>query len=70
MSATRRGKRVPESTLHILALLGGVYIMMLLMHFIHHKNKKFSFYIITLIIGVIWLGIIYYVLNYHLLLNI
>ena len=64
ISAIRGGRRVSELTLHTLALLGGVYLMMLLMNLIRHKNHKFSFYFVTLIIAVIWLFIVYYGLQY------
>lgn len=65
MSSMRGGRRVPEITLHALAMLGGVYVMMILMNLIRHKNNKFSFYIVTIIIAIIWLAIVYYGLDFY-----
>lgn len=53
--AARKGKwRVPELTLHILELLGGVFAIVPMMYLIRHKNQKFSYYAWTYLILMAW----------------
>jgi len=47
-------RRVPESTLHILEMLGGVFANMVLMYSIHHKNRKFRYYGVTWVVMMGW----------------
>ena len=48
-------RRVPEKTLHLLELLGGVFGILLFSKIIRHKSSKKSYYIITYIILIFWL---------------
>lgn len=54
ISAKRNGRRIPERTLHVLEFLGGFFINIILMYSIHHKNRKFSYWIWTWLILIVW----------------
>jgi len=45
---------VPERTLHLLEALGGVIANLLLMYTLHHKNRKFSYWIWTWLVLIGW----------------
>lgn len=62
IAATRGKRRIPEFTLHLLELLGGVFGIVCTMLLIHHKNKKTSYYIYTIVITITWLCLLYYLL--------
>lgn len=55
-AAQRGHRRVPERTLHLLELCGGVFITWLLMYIIRHKNCKFSYYAITYLLLAGWIA--------------
>lgn len=58
-AARQRRWRTPESTLHLLSLLGGWPGAWLAQHLLHHKSKKLSFqlvYWLTVIIHCAALG--------------
>lgn len=57
--AKRRERRIPEATLHLVELLGGVFGALAGMYFLHHKNRKFSFFGITYMTFLIWIGLLY-----------
>lgn len=48
-------KRIKESVLHGLELLGGVFINLILMYLIRHKNKKNQYNKWTWIILILWI---------------
>ena len=48
-------RRVSEQTLHLLEILGGVFMNLLLMYILRHKNRKFSYYMWTWMIMVGWI---------------
>jgi len=54
-AAIKNHRRVPEKTLHILELLGGVFANMILMYSIHHKNWKFRYYGVTWVVMMGWI---------------
>ncbi len=56
--AKKKAYRIPEKTLHILALLAGVYGAVSAMLLFRHKTNKKSFYLITILIFLINLGYI------------
>lgn len=62
LAATQGKRRIPEFTLHLLELLGGVFGIVCTMLLIHHKNKKASYYIYTIVIAIAWLCLLYYLL--------
>lgn len=63
MAAIQSRRRIPELTLHIFELLGGVLIVVLLMHLIKHKTRKMSYYWITYTLLIGWtIGIWYFIL--------
>ena len=55
ISAQKSARRIPEYTLHFFELLGGVFVVMILMYLIHHKNRKFKYYIVTYLILTVWI---------------
>ena len=55
--------RVPERTLHLLEALGGVVANLLLMYTLHHKNRKFSYWIWTWVVQIGWVVIIFILLR-------
>ena len=57
-------RRVPERTLHLLELFGGVFAVVALMYLIRHKNRKSSFYFVTYLILVLWITGWIYVSKY------
>ena len=58
--AIKNHRRVPERTLHVLELLGGVFANMVLMYSIHHKNRKFKYYGVTWVVMIGWVTLIYF----------
>jgi len=56
VKARRQSRRIPERTLHILALIGGVWGALGAMFLAHHKTKKRSFYGVTIIITILNIG--------------
>ena len=62
--AKRAKWRVPESTLHLLEALGGVFFIVMLMYVVRHKCNKSSYYIISYIILVFWIVLISLMMHY------
>ncbi len=59
-AAIKNRRRIPERNLHFVELLGGVFINILLMYILPHKNRKFSYYGPTWILFIVWILIIIY----------
>lgn len=59
-NAIKKSRRIPETTLHFLELIGGIISILIMMYLLHHKNKKASYFLISYIILIFWLLIIYY----------
>jgi uncharacterized membrane protein YsdA (DUF1294 family) len=55
--AIKNHRRVPERTLHILEIIGGVFANMVLMYSIHHKNLKFRYYGVTWVVMIGWVAL-------------
>jgi len=53
-AAIKGRRRIPERTLHVLELLGGVFANLILMYTLRHKNRKFSYWVWTWVIGIGW----------------
>lgn len=53
--ATKGKRRIPESFLHLLELVGGVFIIIPLMLIIRHKNQKMSYKLLSFIILGLWI---------------
>lgn len=66
-AAIKGRRRIPERTLHILEMLGGVFANLLLMYTLHHKNRKFSYWIWTWLVMIGWAMLIYFILRKFLL---
>lgn len=66
-AAIKGRRRIPERTLHILEMLGGVFANLLLMYTLHHKNRKLSYWIWTWLVMIGWVVLIYFILRKFLL---
>ena len=66
-AAIKGRRRIPERTLHILEMLGGVFANLLLMYTLHHKNRKFSYWVWTWLVMIGWTVLIYFILRKFLL---
>ncbi|HEY5590197.1 MAG TPA: DUF1294 domain-containing protein [Paludibacter sp.] len=70
-AAKKKHRRIPERTLLFLEIMGGVFAIFLLMYTLHHKNRKFSYYIWTWVVLIAWVAIIlFYNSKYFITLNI
>ena len=58
-AAIKNHRRISESTLHMLEIVGGVFANMVLMYSIHHKNRKFRYYGATWLVLMGWIVIIW-----------
>lgn len=63
-AAIKDRARIPEKTLHLFELIGGVFANIVLIYLIRHKNQKFSYWILTWIIFIGW-GCLIYFLKQH-----
>lgn len=54
--ATKQGRRVPESTLHVLELVGGWPGALVAMRALRHKSAKRSFKLVTYAIAIAHVG--------------
>lgn len=62
--AAKKNKcRIPEITLHVLELLGGVFSTILLMCVLRHKNRKFSYWVWTWLIFSGWAIVLFYIFS-------
>lgn len=57
-AAVKGRRRIPERTLHLFEMIGGVFANLFLMYTLHHKNRKFSYWIWTWLIMIGWVTII------------
>lgn len=55
--AVRGARRVPERTLHLLALSGGWFGAIAAMRLIRHKNRKWSFHAVALLGAALHVGL-------------
>lgn len=58
-NAKHHNPRISEKFLHLLEAVGGVFATVVCMHVIRHKNRKFTYNIITYIILTLWIIGIY-----------
>lgn len=56
--------RIPEKQLHLFELAGAVFSMLPLSYFIHHKNRKNSYRIISWLIAIAWATLIFLITHY------
>lgn len=63
-AAVQHRRRVPEMVLHLMELVGGVFIIVPLMYIIRHKNRKFKYYAVTYLILAVWIAAIYWFLSH------
>ena len=63
--AINRHRRIPEQTLHLFEFFGGVFANILLMYALRHKNHKFSYWVWTWLVGIVWILVLLktYLLN-------
>lgn len=57
-AAIRHRRRIPEVVLHVAEAIGGVFVILIFMYVIRHKNRKFAYYGITYLIFAGWLAYI------------
>ena len=62
--ARKESRRIPERLLHLLELLGGVFLIVPLMYILRHKNRKFKYYAVTYLILLLWVALLY-LMNGH-----
>ncbi|MDF1548836.1 MAG: DUF1294 domain-containing protein [Bacteroidales bacterium] len=63
----RKGKyRTKEKKLHLIELLGGVFIILPMLYMIRHKNRKTSYYAYTYLIFCGWITILILALQFNL----
>jgi len=60
-AAIKGRRRIPERTLHVLELLGGIFANLILMYTLRHKNRKFSYWVWTWVIGIGWGSFVLYI---------
>jgi uncharacterized membrane protein YsdA (DUF1294 family) len=60
-AARKQKRRIPEKTLHLFEVLGGVFINLLLMYALRHKNRKISYFGWTWLLMLGWLFILYFI---------
>ena len=64
-SCARNGcRRIPEKVLHLLELLGGVFLIVPMMYVLRHKNKKISYFAVTYALLLVWLAALYAIYFY------
>jgi len=56
-AAINNNRRIPERTLHLLEIAGGVIANLVLMYSIHHKNRKFRYYGVTWVVMITWVAL-------------
>jgi len=60
-NAAKKGRRrIPERTLHLLEILGGVFANIFLMFTIRHRNRKFSYWGWTMLVLIGWVIMLIY----------
>jgi len=64
-AAIKGRRRIPERTLHLFEMIGGVFANIFLMYALHHKNRKFSYWIWTWLIMTGWLILIITMFRNH-----
>lgn len=52
--AIKRGNRISEFHLLLLSFLGGAFLGLITMYFVHHKTRKKKFIIINIMSIIIW----------------
>jgi len=58
-AARKNRRRIPELTLHLLEIIGGVFANFLLMYFLQHKNRKFSCWVWTWLVMIGWMIVVF-----------
>ena len=62
-AAMRNKRRIPENLLHFFEFIGGVFVIIILMYTIKHKNMKLSYYLPA------WLLLIWWIAAYFLIIS-
>jgi len=66
-NAVKNKKRIPEKTLHLLELAGGVFIILLMSYIIRHKNQKKSYITLTYFIFFLWIVIFFFLFKLNII---
>jgi uncharacterized membrane protein YsdA (DUF1294 family) len=62
-AAIKHKFRISELKLHFFELLGGAFANIILIYLLRHKNRKFSYYIWTWLIVILWFVLLYLNMN-------
>jgi Predicted membrane protein len=62
-NAKHHNPRISEKLLHLIEIIGGVFATVVCMHIIKHKNRKFTYKIVSYIILILWIVLIYNYMN-------
>lgn len=54
-AAVKNRIRIPERTLHIFELIGGVFSIIVLIYLLRHKNQKFRYWVWTWLMFIGWI---------------
>lgn len=55
----KQKSRISEFKLHLLELFGGLFSILILRTLINHKSSKKKYYLITYLIGILWVFILF-----------
>lgn len=66
-NAIKNRNRIPEKTLHLLEIAGGVFIILVLSYTIRHKNQKKSYILWTYLILLFWLIILIFLFKMNII---
>jgi uncharacterized membrane protein YsdA (DUF1294 family) len=59
-AAISNKRRVPEFTLHLFEILGGVLANIIIMYTLRHKNRKFTYWVWTWFVVFGWMILLFY----------
>jgi uncharacterized membrane protein YsdA (DUF1294 family) len=54
-AAIKKRQRISERTLHLLEIMGGVFVNLLLIYTLRHKNRKFRYWVWTWVMAIGWM---------------
>ncbi len=63
--AINKKYRTAETKLHLLELIGGVFIILPMLYIIRHKNRKSSYFSLTFLIIIIWMLLLVFVIRFE-----
>lgn len=61
--AKKNRRRIPERNLHFMEVLGGVFVIFLLMYILRHKYRKFRYWVWTWLVLIGWVTLLIYLVG-------